>query len=112
MIQRQMPTVFSQNSAMYSFSAFSILEYLFRDTFQFSRPYIAELGVEIGRPGERLHDLIYSVLDLLLLHGVFGFFDKVHHRSIEGCSLRILGDVVPSKVILVRTDRASWRASA
>ena len=60
MIQRQMPTVFSQNSAMYSFSAFSILEYLFRDTFQFSRPYIAELGVEIGRPGERLHDLIYS----------------------------------------------------
>ncbi len=59
-IQHKMPTVFSRNAAMYSFSAFSILEYLFRDTFQFSRPYIAELGVEIGRPGERLHDLIYS----------------------------------------------------
>lgn len=60
MIQRQMPTVFSRNAAMYPFSAFSILEYLFGDTFQFSRPYIAEPGVEIGRPGERLHDLIYS----------------------------------------------------
>ena len=60
MIQRQMPTVFSRNAAMYPFSAFSILEYLFGDTFQFSRPYIAEPNVEIGRPGERLHDLIYS----------------------------------------------------
>ncbi len=59
-IQRKMPAVFSRNAAMYPFSAFSILEYLFRDTFQFSRPYIAELGVEIGRFGERLHDLIYS----------------------------------------------------
>ncbi len=59
-IQRKMPTVFSRNAAMYPFSAFSILEYLFGDTFQFSRPYIAELNVEIGRPGERLHDLIYS----------------------------------------------------
>lgn len=59
-IQRQMPTVFSRNAAMYPFSAFSILEYLFGDTFQFSRPYIAEPNVEIGRPGERLHDLIYS----------------------------------------------------
>lgn len=59
-IQRQMPTVFSRNAAMYPFSAFSILECLFRDTFQFSRPYIAEPNVEIGRPGERLHDLIYS----------------------------------------------------
>ncbi len=60
MIQRQMPTVFSRNAAMYPFSAFSILEYLFGDTFQFSRPYIAEPNIEIGRPGERLHDLIYS----------------------------------------------------
>lgn len=60
MIQRQMSTVFSRNAAINQYSAFSILEYLFRDTFQFSRPYIAEPGVEIGHPGERLHDLIYS----------------------------------------------------
>lgn len=59
-IQRQMPTVFSRNAAIYPFSAFSILEYLFGGTFQFSRPYIAEPNVEVGRPGERLHDLIYS----------------------------------------------------
>lgn len=59
-IQREMPTVFSRNAAMSPFSAFSILELLFGDAFQFSRPYIAEPGVEIGRPGERLHDLIYS----------------------------------------------------
>jgi len=59
-IQRQMPVIFSRNAAMHPFSTFSILEYLFQDYFQFSRPYIAEKGVEIGRPGERLHNLIYS----------------------------------------------------
>ncbi len=59
-IQRRMPVIFSRNAAMYPFSAFSILEYLFQDFFQFSRPYIAEKGVEIGRLGERLHNLIYS----------------------------------------------------
>ena len=59
-LQRKLPEVFSRNAAMFPFSAFSVLEYLFRDDFQFSRPYVAEKGVEIGRPGERLHNLIYS----------------------------------------------------
>lgn len=59
-IRSQMPTIFSRNAAMYPFSAFSILEYLFGEHFQFSRPYIAQKGVEIGRPGERLHNFIYS----------------------------------------------------
>ena len=59
-ISRQKPEILTRNAAMYPFSAFSILEFLFRDKFQFSRPYVANNGVEIGRPGERLHDLIYS----------------------------------------------------
>ena len=45
---------------MYPFSAFSIIEFLFRDRFQFSRPFFAMNGIEIDRPAERLHDLIYS----------------------------------------------------
>lgn len=53
-------TVLLRNAAMFPFQAFSVLEYLFRDEFQFSRPYVAKQGVDIGRPGEILHDLIYS----------------------------------------------------
>lgn len=52
--------ILTRNAALYPFSTFSIVEYLFRDVFQFSRPYVAANGTEIGRPAERLHDLIYS----------------------------------------------------
>lgn len=54
------PEVLTRNSILFSFGAYSILEYLFREDFQFLRPYIARFGVEIGRPGERLRELIYS----------------------------------------------------
>ena len=59
-ISHQKPEILTRNAAMYPFSAFSVVEFLFRDKFQFSRPYVAKNGVEIGRPAERLHDLIYS----------------------------------------------------
>lgn len=59
-INGEKPEVFKRNAAMYPFSAYSILEYLFRNDFQFLGPYIANNGVEIGRPRERLHELIYS----------------------------------------------------
>ena len=48
-----------RNAVIFPFSAFSMLEYLFRDVFQFSRPFVARNDVEIGRPGERLHELLY-----------------------------------------------------
>lgn len=51
---------FSRNAVNGSFRAYSVLEYLFRDQFQFLRPYIAKNGVEIGRPAERLHEMIYG----------------------------------------------------
>lgn len=59
-ISRHKPEILTRNAAMYPFSAFSVVEFLFRDRFQFSRPYVAKNGIEIGRPAERLHDLIYS----------------------------------------------------
>lgn len=59
-INNERPEVFTRNAAMRPFSAYSILEYLFRNNFQFLRPYIANNSVEIGRPKERLHELIYS----------------------------------------------------
>lgn len=51
---------FSRNAVNGSFRAYSFLEYLFPDQFQFLRPYIAKIGVEIGKPAERLHDMIYE----------------------------------------------------
>lgn len=60
-INMEQPEIFTRNAARHPFSAFSILEYLFNDTYQFSRPYLAMPGKEIGRPSERLHDYLYSM---------------------------------------------------
>lgn len=44
----------------YSFGAFSILEELFGNEFEFKRPYIAKKGVKIEHPYERLVEMINS----------------------------------------------------
>lgn len=59
-INRERPEILTRNAAMLPFSTFSFLENLFRDQYQFARPYIAQKDVDIGRPAERLHDQIYS----------------------------------------------------
>jgi len=58
-ISREKPEVLTRNAILYPFSTYSLLEYLFREQFQFLRPYIASMGIEIGRAGERLKELIY-----------------------------------------------------
>lgn len=41
-------------------SLFSVLEYLFSDRYQFKRPFIAQMGIEIDAPDEQLKDLILN----------------------------------------------------
>ena len=80
-INREKPEILTRNAALYPFSAFSVLEYLFRDSYQFSRPYIAMSGVEIGRPAERLHDMLYS-LDEFSFDDISDF-TKENHFNIQ-----------------------------
>ena len=58
-----MPThsaILTRNYALHPFCAFSLLQYLLGDYFQFERPYIANEGVSIDHPSEVLHELLYS----------------------------------------------------
>lgn len=80
-ISQQKPEILTRNAAIYPFSAFSVIEFLFRDKFQFSRPYIAKNGVDIGRPAERLHDLIYSSDEFAVSD--ISEFGKDNHFSIN-----------------------------
>ncbi len=59
-VDEERPEIFRRNAALCPFSAFSVLEYLLGDHYQFARPYVALQGVEIGSPAERLHDFIYG----------------------------------------------------
>lgn len=60
-ISNDMPQLFSRNAITFPYRAFSFLEYLFREQYQFSRPYVALNNVEIGRPEERLRELLSSM---------------------------------------------------
>lgn len=59
-VNAEKPVIFTRNYVMFPFSGYSILEWLFRDKYQFSRPFVAQKGVDISRPTERLHDFVYS----------------------------------------------------
>lgn len=59
-IMSERPDILTRNAILYFFPTFSLLEYLFKEKFQFSRPYIAKKDVVIGRAKERLQDMIYT----------------------------------------------------
>lgn len=59
-IMGEKPDILTKNAILYGFSTFTFLEYLFKEKFQFSRPYIAKKGVNIGKIKERLQDMIYA----------------------------------------------------
>ena len=59
-IMQERPEILARNGAIYPFHAYSVLEYLFREKFEFQRPCIAPLGVEIERLTKRLHDFVYT----------------------------------------------------
>lgn len=59
-ISHDMPEFITRNAIVAPFRLFSVLEYFFRDQYQFSRPYVGANGIEIGHPAERLHELLYS----------------------------------------------------
>ena len=57
-VKQERPEIFMRNAVHYPHSAFSLLEYLFRDDFQFERPFFAKNSVEINRSAERLEAFI------------------------------------------------------
>lgn len=47
-VNTERPEIFTRNGILYPFSAFSLVEYLFRDDYAFARPFIAQQNVEIS----------------------------------------------------------------
>ena len=60
-------------------SLFSVLEYLFRDQYQFKRHFIANIGTDIGDPEEQLHDLIISS-DEIAISEITAFAKDNHYE--------------------------------
>lgn len=71
------PELFSRNAILFPYRAFSFLEYLFKEQYQFSRPYIALNNVEIGRPTERLQEMLYC-MDTFPISSITEFAKENH----------------------------------
>lgn len=83
------PEIFTRNGILYPFSAFSLVEHLFRDNYAFVRPFIAHSNVEISDTMEILQEKLkahesYSVKDLssfisenhLTVNSILDFIDS------------------------------------
>lgn len=57
-IQHDNPTILFNNGVYQAFGLYSIIEYLFRDIMEFSRPYIGKKGIKITRTFEQLHSMV------------------------------------------------------
>lgn len=57
-INNDNPTVLSKNGIFQSFSIFSLLECIFKDEFNFYRPYIAEENIKIDKAIDILKDML------------------------------------------------------
>ena len=60
-------------------SLFSVLEYLFKDKFQFKRPFIAKYGIEIEDPAEKFKDYILGK-DELVISDITAFARENHYE--------------------------------
>ena len=78
-ISQERGEIFTRNSALDSFSAFSILECLFSNSFQFSRPNIALQGKDICTSAEQMHNFLYS-FDEITIFEIQKFARKIHFQ--------------------------------
>lgn len=79
-INKEYPVLLTNNFISYPFSLYSLLEYLFGDYYNFSRPYIARKNATIERVNDLLHDMIresekISISDIMA-------FAREHHFGI------------------------------
>lgn len=57
-ISRDNANILTSNGIYQAFGLYSVLEYLYRDEYEFSRPYIGRKGQEITRTFDQLHEMV------------------------------------------------------
>lgn len=72
LVEREQPELLQRLGLYTAFSLFSVLEYLFRDHFEFSRPYIAPQGATIDKAGDRLREMVLES-DEIAIADISGF---------------------------------------
>ena len=80
-INRDNPELLKKASITMAFRLFSVLEYLFKESFQFAQPYIARIGIKINRYDEHLDEMI-TVSNKITISEIVEFAKK-HYIQIN-----------------------------
>lgn len=78
-IQRDNPTLLNNNGVYQAFGLFSVMEYLFRDIMEFSRPYIGKKGAVITRTFDQLHEMV-EASDVIALADILSVARENHFQ--------------------------------
>ena len=102
-----------RNGIFYSYQMFSVLQYLFAEQYQFSRPYIALNDVVIGRADERIRELVYDS-DEIELDDVFDYAKENHYyiySKLDFANSLINTHVFKNKDVLIRLTETGFDES-
>lgn len=77
-IQNDNPELLNRMGIYYQYSLFSLLQYLYKERYEFTRPYIAEMGVHINKPIELLQEYV-SANDVFEITELFGLAKEYHY---------------------------------
>ena len=103
-IERDDPDLLRKLFIHFPTSLFSVLEYLFKDQYQFKRPFIANIGTDIGDPEEQLRDLITSSNEIAISE--ITAFAKDNHYEIDSI-LELLNSFNSTHLLMDRDTFAS-----
>lgn len=106
-VMMERPEIFTRNAVSFQYRCFSVLEYLFRNQYEFSRPYIAPLGTEIGRPIEQIREYV-DENDRISITDISSYAAEIHFRLpstlgfINSCNDRYL--LISNELMMLQED--------
>ena len=103
-IERDDPDLLRRLFIHFPTSLFAVLEHLFRDQYQFKRPFIANISAEIGDPEEQLRDLVINSDEIVISE--ITAFAKENHYEIASM-LELLNSFNDTHLIMNRETVAS-----
>lgn len=77
-IQNSNQDMLSRLGIFYQYSLFSLLQYLYKEQYEFARPYIAEKGVNINKPIELLQEYV-SANEVFEIAELLGLAKEYHY---------------------------------
>lgn len=103
-IQNDNPELLNRLGIYYQYSLFSLLQYLYKERYEFTRPYIAEKGVNINKPIEMLQEYV-SANDVFEITEFLGLAKEYHYTVYD--ILKFLNSWNGSHFLINKQEMAS-----